>query len=429
MDADVLRDSLVHDEELHDPRPRLATIEATDLVGDLWSVPAYLRMCTLAQPRGRQGAVARGRPGVDSVRPAVPGRRTAELGDPEASRRRRRQEVAAAAEREQVAAVIDDLIAADDDFEGVVTMLRHPDIRENLVDDDAVPRTDPDLLAGPRAHRRGRGPRADRRRVADAAAPLPSRSLTIVGDRAQARHGFTEPWQERLERVGLDRITLSSLSINYRTPRRSWWRRSRSSGQCSRMPTCRRPSAHRRSRRPRICFDPGIDPRQLARGACRRDRLCHRRFHVPGDVPRPVVDPRAVEGARVRPGRPHRPRGVRRGHRGSGRPLCRDDPGDPAARHPHEHLTSTQSSSGWYWAQPHRWDALGHGPVVRQSANHYRPSRRARKALKLVSDVAGLAARHASLCRARGGRGRVVPSRATARVGARRGSPTGRESP
>ena len=46
----------------------------------------------------------------------------------------------------------------------------------------------------------------------------PSRSFTIVGDRAQARHGFTESWQERLERIGLDRITLASLSINYRTP-------------------------------------------------------------------------------------------------------------------------------------------------------------------------------------------------------------------
>ena len=46
----------------------------------------------------------------------------------------------------------------------------------------------------------------------------PSRSFTIVGDRAQARHGFTESWQERLERIGLDRIDLASLSINYRTP-------------------------------------------------------------------------------------------------------------------------------------------------------------------------------------------------------------------
>src|SRR6185437_3850266 len=39
-----------------------------------------------------------------------------------------------------------------------------------------------------------------------------------VGDRAQARHGFTEPWRERLERVGFDQISQASLTINYRTP-------------------------------------------------------------------------------------------------------------------------------------------------------------------------------------------------------------------
>jgi DNA helicase IV len=47
----------------------------------------------------------------------------------------------------------------------------------------------------------------------------PSRSFTIVGDRAQARHGFPESWRERLQRIGLDRITVAPLSINYRTPR------------------------------------------------------------------------------------------------------------------------------------------------------------------------------------------------------------------
>jgi superfamily I DNA/RNA helicase len=46
----------------------------------------------------------------------------------------------------------------------------------------------------------------------------PSRSFTVVGDRAQARHGFTESWRERLERVGFDEINLASLTINYRTP-------------------------------------------------------------------------------------------------------------------------------------------------------------------------------------------------------------------
>jgi DNA helicase IV len=46
----------------------------------------------------------------------------------------------------------------------------------------------------------------------------PSRSFTIVGDRAQARHGFTESWEERLHRVGLDRVELAGLTVNYRTP-------------------------------------------------------------------------------------------------------------------------------------------------------------------------------------------------------------------
>jgi superfamily I DNA/RNA helicase len=46
----------------------------------------------------------------------------------------------------------------------------------------------------------------------------PSRSFTIVGDRAQARHGFAESWQERLARIGLDPVTIARLTINYRTP-------------------------------------------------------------------------------------------------------------------------------------------------------------------------------------------------------------------
>src|SRR4029077_19342077 len=31
-------------------------------------------------------------------------------------------------------------------------------------------------------------------------------------------HGFTESWPERLQRIGLDRIIVASLNINYRTP-------------------------------------------------------------------------------------------------------------------------------------------------------------------------------------------------------------------
>jgi superfamily I DNA/RNA helicase len=98
-------------------------------------------------------------------------------------------------------------------------MLRGEDFHDALVDEQALPSTDPDLLAGPFAHI-----------IVDEAQELtdaewqmlllrcPSRSFTIVGDRAQARHGFSESWQERLTRVGLDRVTLASLSINYRTP-------------------------------------------------------------------------------------------------------------------------------------------------------------------------------------------------------------------
>ena len=141
------------------------------------------------------------------------------LGDPEASRRQRRREAAVAAERAYMDRVVDDLIQADDDGEGLVTMLRQPRIREVLVDQAALPSTDPDRLAGPFAHI-----------VVDEAQELtdaewqmllrrcPSRSFTIVGDRAQARHGFTESWQERLERIGLDNFNVAPLSINYRTP-------------------------------------------------------------------------------------------------------------------------------------------------------------------------------------------------------------------
>jgi superfamily I DNA/RNA helicase len=98
-------------------------------------------------------------------------------------------------------------------------MLRGEDFQDALVNQAALPGTDPDQLAGPFAHI-----------VVDEAQELtdaewqmlllrcPSRSFTIVGDRAQARHGFTESWQERLERIGFDRISLASLSINYRTP-------------------------------------------------------------------------------------------------------------------------------------------------------------------------------------------------------------------
>ncbi|QNE20180.1 AAA family ATPase [Kribbella qitaiheensis] len=221
LSIDLVRKSLEQNEDLIDAFSKAwPLIEPTDLVGDLWSVPAYLRMCApwlspdevkLLQRKDVQAWTTSDLPLLDAARQR--------LGDPEASRRKRRQKAAAAVERERMADVIDNIIQADDDNEGWVPMLRGRDIQDSLIDVSGLPTADPDLLAGPFAHI-----------VVDEAQELtdaewqmlllrcPSRSFTIVGDRAQARHGFTESWQERLERAGLDRVNLASLSINYRTP-------------------------------------------------------------------------------------------------------------------------------------------------------------------------------------------------------------------
>jgi len=195
-------------------------LEPTDLVGDLWSVPAYLRRCAPWLAREEVFALQREDPTAWTVSdlPLLDAARR-RLGDPEASRRRARREATAAADQERMADVVADLIASDDSELHVMSMLRGQDLRAALVDEDAVPRTDPDLLAGPFAHV-----------VVDEAQELtdaqwqmvlsrcPSRSLTIVGDRAQARQGFPESWVARLERVGLERVDLATLNVNYRTP-------------------------------------------------------------------------------------------------------------------------------------------------------------------------------------------------------------------
>ncbi len=223
VSADLLRKSLPRNEELLTTFNRAwPLLEAADLVADLWSVPAYLRKCAPWLSPDDVQALQRGDTQAWTVSdlPLLDAARQ-RLGDPRASRRKRRHNAAVAAEREQMAKVVDNLIqAADDEYGvGLVTMLRGEDFQDVLADGTAPPSTDPDLLAGPFAHI-----------VVDEAQELtdaewqmlllrcPSRSFTIVGDRAQARHGFTESWQERLERIGLGQINLASLSINYRTP-------------------------------------------------------------------------------------------------------------------------------------------------------------------------------------------------------------------
>jgi superfamily I DNA/RNA helicase len=218
---DLLRRSLLQDRELIRTLNRgWPMLEASDLVGDLWSVPAYLGKCAprlslddvrKLQREDAQAWTVSDLPLLDAARQR--------LGDPEASRRKRRHDASVTAERVRRADVIDSLLEADDDGEGAVTMLRGQDLQDTLIDETAQPSANPEPLAGPFAHI-----------IVDEAQELtaaewhmllrrcPSRSFTIVGDRAQARHGFTEPEQERLERIGLDRINVASLSINYRTP-------------------------------------------------------------------------------------------------------------------------------------------------------------------------------------------------------------------
>jgi len=197
-------------------------LDPADLVSDLWSVPAYLRKCapwlSADEIRSLQRVDAKAwtvedLPLLDAARQR--------LGDPETSRRERRNDAALKSQREEMDRVVDDLLdsLAFDDGEGLWSMLRGDDMRASLVDEATLARAEPDRLAGPFAHV-----------VVDEAQELtdaewqmllqrcPARSFTIVGDRAQARAGFPESWRERLHRIGLDRVDVATLSINYRTP-------------------------------------------------------------------------------------------------------------------------------------------------------------------------------------------------------------------
>lgn len=217
----LLRKALLQNEDLTRTFAKAwPVIDPVGVVGDLWSVPAYLRLCApwltpaqvaLLQRQDARAWTVSDLPYLDAARQRI--------GDPEASKRARRRAATIAAEREQMAKVIDDLIASDDSEMLVMSMLRRPDAQNSLIDEAALPSADPDLLAGPFAHI-----------IVDEAQELsdaewdmllrrcPSRSFTIVGDRAQARHGFTETWQDRLDRIGLPHAEQTSLTINYRTP-------------------------------------------------------------------------------------------------------------------------------------------------------------------------------------------------------------------
>ena len=289
----------------------------TDLVADLWSVPAYLRKCApwLSPDDVRQLQRADAQAWTVSDLPLLDAARQ-RLGDPEASPtqapagRRRRRRTRADGRRSSTTCIARRRLRGA----GLMTMLRGQDLQDALVDEAALPSADPDLLAGPFAHI-----------VVDEAQELtdaewqmlllrcPSRSFTIVGDRAQARHGFTESWQERLERIGLDRISLASLSINYRTPEEVMAEAEPVIRAV--LPDANVPTSIRSSGVPVVHgsasdLDSILDTWLAAHAdgiACVIGADDVEDGTVPGDVPRPVADPGAVEGARVRPGRPHRP--------------------------------------------------------------------------------------------------------------------------
>ena len=122
-------------------------------------------------------------------------------------------------------AVVDDLIAAAG--EGSALHL----LRGNAASADTPEWTSADLLEPADAPiTAGLGHRTFTHVVVDEAQALtgvewqvllwrcPSRSVTVVGDRAQSREPFPESWEERMASVGLPRARVRRLSISYRTP-------------------------------------------------------------------------------------------------------------------------------------------------------------------------------------------------------------------
>src|SRR5690606_16801783 len=94
---DLLRRSLAQHEDLVDTFQRAwPLIDAEDLVGDLWSVPAYLRRCAPGLSLEEVRALQREDPRAWTISdlPLLDAARQ-RLGDPEASRRRQRGQAAA----------------------------------------------------------------------------------------------------------------------------------------------------------------------------------------------------------------------------------------------------------------------------------------------------------------------------------------------
>lgn len=216
----VVRSSLAENESLRSTLDNAWTlIDAADLIADLWTVPAYLRHCAPWFTEDEVRMLQRADPFEWTIAdlPLLDAARL-RLGDPKATQRQHRRAAALASERRRMDQVVDEMLQLDDE-DGIIAQLRQEAIRDALVDEAVLTDPDPNHLAGPFAHI-----------VVDEAQELtdaewqmllarcPSSSFTIVGDRAQSRRGFSESWEERLNRIGLDRVATAALRTNYRTP-------------------------------------------------------------------------------------------------------------------------------------------------------------------------------------------------------------------
>ncbi|AFV89550.1 Putative superfamily I DNA and RNA helicase [Acidipropionibacterium acidipropionici ATCC 4875] len=218
---DRLRRALYGDEELREAFSRAWPIlNPEELVADLWEVPAYLRRCAPWLTPDEAALLRRGpaHPWTTADLPLLDAA-TRRLGDRRAGAAARRRQAVLAEQRSYMDDVVTHILDADDDPDSSLAMLRGADLRQVLLDADALDDGTTDPLAGPFAHIIV----DEAQELADAQWQMlirrcPSLSFTIVGDRAQARDGFPESWEERLGRLGFHDMSRVSLSVNYRTP-------------------------------------------------------------------------------------------------------------------------------------------------------------------------------------------------------------------
>ena len=220
-DADAIRRSLTADTDLPTVFDTVwPLLDPAAIVRSLWTFPALLLRCAPWLTAEQAALLQRSPSGPWTVSdfPLLDAA-LQRAGDPERDRRRHTEAARAAADRAVMDEVIHDLIATDNSDLKTMSMLRGQDLRAALDTYTGPAASSTDLLVGPFAHI-----------VVDEAQELtpaewamitrrvPSRSLTVVGDRAQARRGFPESWTERLAEVGLPGATVATLSVNYRTP-------------------------------------------------------------------------------------------------------------------------------------------------------------------------------------------------------------------